>query len=51
MTYILRSTDLGQIINVKIFVQGRISRHITGRKLIFHVKMYLNETSRTIQEP
>ena len=38
---------------VNIFVQGRISRRINGSKLIFHVSMYLYETSRNIhvQEP
>ena len=34
-----------------IFVQGRISRPINGRKLIFHLRMYLYETSRNIQDP
>ena len=42
--------DFGQVINVKIFVQGRISRPINGSKLIFHIRMYLYETSRNIQE-
>ena len=28
---------------VKIFVQGRISRPINGSKLIFHMRMYLYE--------
>ena len=36
---------------VKIFVQSRISRPINGSKLIFHVRMYLYEASRNIQEP
>ena len=36
---------------VKIFVQGRISRSINGSKLIFHMMMYLYETSRNIQKP
>ena len=36
---------------VKIFVQGRTSRPINGSKLIFHMRMYLYETSRNIQEP
>ena len=36
---------------VKIFVQGRISRPINGSKLIFRMRMYLYETSRKIQEP
>ena len=48
MTYISRSTDFGQITKVKIFVQGRIS--INGCKFIFHMRMYLYETSRNIQE-
>ena len=36
---------------VNIFVQGRISRPINGSKLIFHMSMYLFETSRSMQEP
>ena len=36
---------------VKIFVQGRISRPINGSKLIFHMSIYLYGTSRNIQEP
>ena len=36
---------------IKIFVQGRISRPINGSKLIFHLRMYLYQTSRNIQEP
>ena len=36
---------------VKIFVQGRISRPINGSKLIFHMRMYLSKTSRNVQEP
>ena len=51
MTYISWSTDFGQIIKVKIFVQGRIARPINGSKLIFHMRMYLYETNRNIQEP
>ena len=51
MTYISRFTDFGQIIKVKIFVQGRISRPINNSKLIFHMGMYLFETRRNIQEP
>ena len=43
--------DFGQIIKVKVFVQGRISRPINCSKLIFHMRMYLYETSRNIQEP
>ena len=34
---------------VNIFVQGRISRPNNGSKLIFHMRMYLFETSRNIQ--
>ena len=45
------TSDFGQIVKVKIFVQGRISRLINGSKLIFHMRMYLYETSRNIQEP
>ena len=41
----------GQIIKVKIFVQGRISRPINGSKLLFHMRMYIYEISRNIQEP
>ena len=36
---------------VNIFVQGRISRPINGSKLIFHIRIYLYEPSRNIQEP
>ena len=36
---------------VNIFVQGRISRPINSCKLIFHMRMYLYETSRNIQGP
>ena len=36
---------------VKIFVQGKNSIPINGSKLIFHMRMYLYETSRNIQEP
>ena len=36
---------------VKFFVQGRISSSINGSKLTFHMRMYLYETSRDIQEP
>ena len=53
MTYISWSTvsDFGQIIKVKIFVQGRILRPINGSKLMFHMRVYLYETSRNKQEP
>ena len=44
--YVCTSID-----QVKIIVQGRISRPINGSKLIFHIRMYLCETSRNIQEP
>ena len=44
-------SDFGQIIKVKIFVQGRILSSTNGSKLIFHMRMYLYETSRNIQEP
>ena len=33
---------------VKILGQGRISRSINGSKLIFHMRIYLNETSRNM---
>ena len=36
---------------VKMAVQGRISRPINDRKLIFHVRMYLYESGRNIQDP
>ena len=45
-SYVLQCVDL-----VKIFVQGRISRPINGSKLIFHMRVYLYETSRNIQGP
>ena len=53
MTYISLSTtsNFSQIIKVKIFVQGRISRPINGSKLLFHLRMYIYEISRNIQEP
>ena len=41
----------GQVIKVKIFVQGRILSSTNGSKLIFHIRMYFYETSGTIQEP
>ena len=44
-------SDFGQIIKVTIFVQGGISSSTNGSKLIFHMRMYLYETSRNIQEP
>ena len=44
----LRTSSVDQ---VKCFVQGRISRPINASKLIFHMRMYLHETSRNIQEP
>ena len=34
------------IIQVKIFVQGRISRSINGSKLIFHMSLYLYGTKK-----
>ena len=51
MTYISRFTDFGQNIKVKIFVQGRILSSTYGSKLIFHMRMYLYETSRNMLEP
>ena len=53
MTYISRSTDfgLGQIIKVKIFVQGKMLSSTNDSKLIFRMRMYLYETSTNIQEP
>ena len=36
---------------VEIFIKGRISRPINGSKLIFHMRMYLYQTSRNVQEP
>ena len=43
--YVRTSVD-----QVKIFVQGSISRPINGSKLIFNLRMYLYETSKNIQE-
>ena len=43
--------DFDQIIKVNIFVQGRILSSTNDGKLIFHMRMYLCETSRNIQEP
>ena len=53
MTYISGplTSDFGQIIKVKIFVQGRFSRPINGSKLILHMRVYLCEVSRNIQQP
>ena len=47
------TSDFGQIIKVKIIVQGRILRSADGSKLIFHIRMYmyLYETGRNIQDP
>ena len=46
------TSDFGQIIKVKIFVQGRSSSSTSGSKLIFHnMRMYFYETSRNLQEP
>ena len=44
-------SDFGHIIKVKIYVQGRILSSTVGSKLIFHMRMYLSETSRNIKEP
>ena len=43
--YVRNSVD-----QVNIFIQGRISRPINGSKLRFHIRMYLYETSRNMQE-
>ena len=53
MAFISQSVDFGlwPIVKVKIFVQGRILSSTNGSKLIFHIRMYLYETSRNIQEP
>ena len=51
MTYGPLHLDFGQIIKVKIFVKGGISRPINGSKLLFHFRMYIYQISRTIQEP
>ena len=54
MTYISGcplTSDFGQIIKVRIFVQDRILTSTNGSKLIFHIRMYLCETIRYIQEP
>ena len=47
----LLTSDFGQIIKVKIFVQGRILSSANGCKLIFCMRMYLYETRRNIHEP
>ena len=39
------------VAQVKSFVQGRISRSINGRELIFHMRVYFYEASRNKQEP
>ena len=36
---------------VKIFRPDRISRPVSGSKLIFHMRMYFYEMSRNLQEP
>ena len=53
MTYISGplTSDFGQIIKVEIFVQGRFSRPFNGSKLILHMRVYLCEVSRNIQQP
>ena len=48
---VIRAYVLPSVDQVKIFIQGRISRPINGSKLIFHMRMYIYETSRNIQEP
>ena len=45
------TSDFGQIIKVKIFVQVRILSSTNGSRLIFYMRMYLYETSRNMQEP
>ena len=47
----VRTSVRPSVDQVKIFVQSRISRPINGSKLICHMRMYLFETSRNIQEP
>ena len=49
--YVCTSVHLSVVRQVNIFVQGRISRPFNGSNLIFHLNMYLYETSRNIQEP
>ena len=51
MTYISLTSDFGRIIKLKIFVQGRMLSSTNGSKLIFHMRMYLYEASRNLQEP
>ena len=41
----------GQIVKVKIFVQGRMLSSTNGSKLIFLMRMYCYETSKNIPEP
>ena len=48
MIYISRSADFGHIIKVKIFVLCRIPRPINGSKLIYHIRIYLYETSHDL---
>ena len=45
------TSDFGQIIKVKIFVQVRILSSTNGSRLIFYMRMYLYETSSNMQEP
>ena len=39
------TSDFGQIIKFKIFVQGRILRPINGSKLIFHIRPVTTQES------
>ena len=47
----MRKSVCPSVHQVKIFVQSRISTPINGSKFIFHMRMYLYETSRNIKEP
>ena len=44
------TSDLDQIIKVKVLSKVE-SQDLLSSKLIFHMRMYLYETSRNIQEP
>ena len=52
LTYISWSTDFGlwRLSRLR-FLSKLESRTISGSKLIFHMRIYLHETSRKIQEP
>ena len=49
--YMRMSVRPSSVDQVKVFAQGRILSSTNGGKLIFHMRMYLYETSMNIQEP